>query len=74
MKEQELFKRVAERIKQLRMERGITQQQLAGLIDYEKSNMSRLESGKVNIKLNTIYKISRALKVSMAELLDVEKK
>ncbi len=72
MKEQELYKRVADRIKQLRIEKGITQQQLAGLIDYEKSNMSRLESGRVNIKLNTIYKISRALNISMSELLNVE--
>ena len=72
MTERELYKRVAERIKQLRMEKGITQQQMAVMLDYEKSNMSRLESGKVNIRLNTIYKISRALKISMSELLDVE--
>ncbi len=72
MTERELYKRVAERIKQLRMEKGITQQQMAVMLDYEKSNMPRLESGKVNIRLNTIYKISRALKISMSELLDVE--
>lgn len=72
MKEPELYRRVAARIKALRTERGITQQQLAAMIDYEKSNMSRLESGKVNIKLNTIYKIAQALKISMSELVDVE--
>ena len=72
MKESELYKKVAERIKALRLERGITQQELAGMLDYEKSNMSRLEAGKVNIKLNTIYKIAQALNISMGELLDVE--
>lgn len=72
MKESELYKKVADRIKMLRAEKGLTQQELAGMLDYEKSNMSRLESGKVNIKLNTIYKISQALNITMAELLDVE--
>lgn len=72
MKESELYKKVAERIKELRLKRGITQQELAGMLDYEKSNMSRLESGKVNIKLNTIYKLAQALDITMSELLDVE--
>lgn len=72
MKEPELYRKVAGRIKALRTEKGITQQQLAAMLDYEKSNMSRLESGKVNIKLNTIYKIAQALKISMSELVDVE--
>lgn len=72
MKEEELYKKMAERIKQLRLERCLTQQELAGMIDYEKSNMSRLESGKVNIKLNTIYKISQALGITMSELMDIK--
>lgn len=72
MKEQVLFKKVARRIKQLREERGYSQQEFAGMLDYEKSNMSRLESGKVNIKLSTIYKIAKALDITMSELLEVE--
>lgn len=72
MKESVLFKKVADRIIKLREERGLSQQEFAGMLDYEKSNMSRLESGKVNIKLNTIYKVAQALDVSMSELLDVE--
>ncbi len=72
MKEQVLLKKVAKRIRALREGRGMTQQELAALLDYEKSNLSRLESGKVNIKLSTIYKIAQAFDISMSELLDVE--
>lgn len=72
MKEQVLLKKVAKRIRALREDRGMTQQELAALLDYEKSNLSRLESGKVNIKLSTIYKIAQAFEISMSELLDVE--
>lgn len=70
----ELYKKVAERIIKLREERGLSQQEFAGMLDYEKSNMSRLESGKVNIKLNTIYKVAQALNISMSELLDIKEK
>ncbi|MEZ5015922.1 MAG: helix-turn-helix transcriptional regulator [Flavipsychrobacter sp.] len=72
MKEQVLLKKVAKRIRALREGRGMTQQELAALLDYEKSNLSRLESGTVNIKLSTIYKIAQAFEISMSELLDVE--
>lgn len=72
MKEQVLLKKVAKRIRALREGRDMTQQELAALLDYEKSNLSRLESGTVNIKLSTIYKIAQAFEISMSELLDVE--
>jgi len=36
-------------------------------IDY--SDISKIEKGKVNIKLNTLFELSRALKVEPFELL-----
>lgn len=64
--------KIGERIKELRTEKGISQQELAAALDIEKSNMSRLESGRVNMGVRTIYRIAQALDISMSELLDVE--
>lgn len=72
MKEKDLLLKIGERIKELRTEKGISQQELAAALDIEKSNMSRLESGRVNMGVRTIYRIAQALEVSMSELLDVE--
>jgi len=72
MKDEILLKKVAARIRTIRIEKGMSQQELAAELDYEKSNMSRLESGTVNLKLTTRYKVAQALEVSMSELLDVE--
>lgn len=72
MKEKDLLLKIGERIKELRTEKGISQQELAAALDIEKSNMSRLESGRVNMGVRTIYRIAQALDISMSELLDVE--
>ncbi|WP_297449631.1 helix-turn-helix transcriptional regulator [uncultured Alistipes sp.] len=72
MEDRQLFFGIGERIRQLRTERGISQQDLAALCDFEKSNMSRIESGKTNLTLKNMYKISRALGVRLSELVDFE--
>ncbi len=71
MEERELLQKIGERIKQLRMEKGISQQQLAAALDYEKSNMSRLESGRINPRIATLQKVANVLNVSLAELVSI---
>lgn len=72
MSEKAFLLKIGKRIKELRIASGISQQELAGEIDYEKSNMSRLESGRVNPKIATLYKVAKALKISVTELVDVK--
>ena len=59
------------RIKALREERGLSQQQLASKCDFEKSNMSRIESGNTIPSLKSLFKISTALEMKLSVLLDV---
>ena len=40
--------------------------------EYDKSNVSRLESGKTNPQIFTLYRVSQALGVTLDELLKVE--
>ena len=68
----ELSKILGDRIRKLREERNISQQNLAELCNVEKSNMARIEAGRTNPTLHTMYKISSALKITLAELVDFD--
>ena len=58
---------LGERIKELRIEKNMTQNELAIQCNFEKASMSRIESGKTNITVLTLRKISKALEVDIAE-------
>ena len=59
---------VGKHIQKLRELKGISQQDLAAKCNFEKSNMSRLEAGRVNPTLATIEKVAKALDITLAEL------
>ena len=63
-----LHQKVGKRIQELRKEKNLSQQDLAAKCNFEKSNMSRLEAGGVNMTLSTMEKVSQALEVEMIEL------
>jgi transcriptional regulator with XRE-family HTH domain len=55
------------RIKKIRLEKDMTQNELSIQCDFEKASMSRIESGKTNVTVLTLRKISKALDVEMIE-------
>ena len=67
-----LQKAIGKRIKLLRESKKISQQDIAGLCNIEKSNFSRLEAGGTNPTLYTLSKIAEHLNVSLKELVDIE--
>lgn len=60
--------KVGKRIQQIRIEKKLSQQDLAAKCNFEKSNMSRLESGGANATLLTLSIVSKALDVEPIEL------
>ena len=72
MKKEELQIIVGIRIKLLRESKGVSQQVLAAMCNFEKGNMSRLEAGRTNPTITTLYKISQALEIKITDLLDFE--
>lgn len=70
----ELFKNVGKNIQRIREEKGISQSDLVGKMigDYNVPNVSRLESGKNNPTLFTLYRIAKALDVKIEDLVVVE--
>lgn len=63
---------IGEKIRFIRESKGITQQDLAAACNFEKANMSRIEAGRTNPTISTLYKISQALGVKITDLVDVE--
>jgi transcriptional regulator with XRE-family HTH domain len=57
------------RIRELRMEKGWSQQELAYRIGMEKSNLSVIETGKSNPQLLTLAKIATALEIQPYHLI-----
>lgn len=64
--------KVGTRIKTLREARHLSQQDLADLCNFDKGDMSKIESGKANPTLKTFMKISQALEVSLADIFQIE--
>lgn len=58
---------LGDRIKKLRLKKSMTQMELAMLCKFGKASMSRIESGKTNITIISLYKISKALDVEIIE-------
>jgi transcriptional regulator with XRE-family HTH domain len=69
-KDSVFLKKLGERIKQIRKEKGIKQKDLGYSLDIEKSNMSRIESGNTNPTIILLKKIAEELNVSINELIN----
>lgn len=70
--EEEYLVALGLRIKKIRTEKKMSQQKCASICNFEKSNMSRIESGKTNPTILTLRKISQALGVRVCDLIEIE--
>ena len=68
----QLLTEIGNRIRLKREEKNLSQQDLAAFCNFEKTNMSRLEAGRTNPTISTLFKISQALGIKLVDLLDVE--
>ena len=72
MTQSELNIKIGQKIRDLRESKKISQQDLSALCNFEKSNMSRIESGKTNVTVGTLLKICQALNISISFLINIE--
>lgn len=61
-----------EHVKKLRLARKLSRETLAAYADIETMQIYRIETGKVNTTISTIYAIAKALEVPPKKLLDFE--
>jgi len=70
MDEENIKIRLGQRIKELRLERELTQLDIAYTCDFEKTSISRIEAGRTNPTITTLLKISKALDIELKELFE----
>ena len=59
-----------QRVKELRLLKGYSQEKLAELSDLDRTYIPGIEAGKRNISLVVIEKIAKAFNLSLSELLN----
>ncbi len=65
--EQELqLELLGDMIKQVRLQRNLTQEQLGKLIGVQKAQISKLENNATNVTLDTILRVFTALKAKIS--------
>ena len=74
MEKSEILKIVGKRIKEVRESKGLSQVELVGKMqgEIDPTNISRIESGRTNPTIYTLYRISEALEVKISELICIE--
>ena len=61
--------KLGDNLKRIRTEKGISQGEIARILETDKGFLSNIENGKTNPTLATISKLAKALGVSTDELL-----
>ncbi len=60
--------RFGRHLKKLRESKNLSQQELANLCDIEHSQISRIELGKINTTISTLYLIASKLNIDVSVL------
>lgn len=58
------------KVKELRLQQGLSQDELSICSEIDRSQITKFEQGKVNVTLETIEKLSRALQIKTSILLE----
>jgi len=74
MKKSEILKIIGQNVKRIRLEKGLTQVDLVGKIEarIDTTNISRIEKGRTNATIHTLFRISQALEVPLAEICNLD--
>lgn len=66
---QQIAKNIGTALRNVRFKRGLSMQQLATLAEMEKSQIYRIENGKVDVRMSTLYTLAEALNVELNDFL-----
>lgn len=65
-----LNKNIGSTVRKYRLKQNMSQQDLAGDADMERSYISAVENGRKNIRVDTLVRLANALSVKAGKLLD----
>jgi DNA-binding XRE family transcriptional regulator len=63
---------LGEKLKQIRREQGLTQEQLGKMIGVQKAQISKLESGNNSATISTVLKVFHAMKAKIKFKIEIE--
>jgi len=72
MDKDDIIKKVGLKIREIRENQNLTIMNLADKLDIEYNNMIRIEKGRTNPTLGTLYKICQALNVKLIDIVNIE--
>ncbi|MDP9958100.1 transcriptional regulator with XRE-family HTH domain [Epilithonimonas hungarica] len=74
MEKQEILISVGSKIKEIRQNKGLSQLDLVGKMDgnIDVTNISRIEKGRTNPTVYTLFRIALALEVHPKEFLEIQ--
>jgi len=72
VKKSDLNKKIGQRIVELREERRLSQADLARACNKDRQAIEKLENGRVNPTLYSLYEIAKALEVSLNAVVDLK--
>jgi transcriptional regulator with XRE-family HTH domain len=72
MNNSELRKLVGGNIRHFRRQKGLTQEKLAATAKLTPQYIGRLERGKENVSIESLYRISKILKVPLHQLVTLD--
>lgn len=67
MDKKEVLLRLGERVKEIRIQKGMTQTELANKIGKDHPSINKLENGKVNPSYYFLYEVANGLGVDVKE-------
>lgn len=73
MKKEQLLKKIGNRIRDIRKEKGITQVELANSIGKDQQSVQRLEKGNINPSFYYLYEVANGLDIDVEELVKLKK-
>jgi transcriptional regulator with XRE-family HTH domain len=66
------MKNIGKTIKKIREEKGLTQQQVAELVNMHRSNYSKVESGERDLSLEAINKVAKYFGMTVDQLINFD--
>ena len=66
------LKKLGKRIRELRMQQNLTQMQLAFEAEISDVQLRRIEYGKINVGISTIFALAKALDVTLKEIFNFQ--
>ncbi len=71
MTKEQLKKKIGDRVKALRQEKGWSQSDLARALKKDRQAVEKLENGKVNPTVYSLYEVAQVLDIPLSDLVGI---